>query len=180
MRIIAGTYKGRKLIAPKNDARPTLDRTKETLFNILQFMVEGRDVLDIFAGSGALGLEAISRGARSAAFVDSDQKSVDAVKKNCELVGCQASIIKADYAQALARLRPAKFGLVFVDPPYGQDLCPRCLELLCAHDLLTEDAVVACEHERDSELPEKVACLAKFKTRGVGRAKFSFFRIGEE
>lgn len=181
MRIIAGSHKGRKLTAPKNNARPTLDRAKETLFNILQFSIAGRDVLDVFAGSGALGLEAVSRGANSAVFVDSDQKSVEAIEKNCKLIGCRADVIKGNFVQALSRLKPRKFSLVFVDPPYeNEDYCQTCLGTLCANELLTTDAIVACEHKRGTELPDKIACLAKFKERAVGIATFSFYEMGEK
>ncbi|HPG92480.1 MAG TPA: 16S rRNA (guanine(966)-N(2))-methyltransferase RsmD [Clostridia bacterium] len=179
MRIIAGSQRGRKIVAPKNEARPTLDRSKETLFNIIQFEIKGKDVLDIFAGSGALGLEAYSRGAKSVTFIDNDFHSNEAIKRNCSVCGCDGNIIKADFAQALQRLSGEKFGLVFIDPPYETDFCVTAMQMLNQYHLLDSGAIVACEHKRDTVLPEKIYNLTVFKTRAVGIANFTFYKYGE-
>jgi len=180
MRIIAGKHRGRKLVAPKNEARPTLDRSKETLFNIIQFDIAGKNVLDIFAGSGALGLEAHSRGASSVTFIDNDFNSIEAIKRNCSACACGGNVIKADFAQALQRLLGEKFGLVFIDPPYETDFCVTAMQMLNQYHLLSDGAIVACEHKRDTVLPEKVYNLSVYKTRSVGIANFTIYKYGEE
>ena len=125
MRVVAGTYKGQRLEAPRRATRPTADRVKEALFSILG-PVEGLSVLDLFAGSGALGIEALSRGAQSATFVDSDAAAARAIRSNLERLGVSgAQVVRAD---ALAFLRSAarqgeRWGLVLCDPPYR--LAPR-------------------------------------------------------
>jgi 16S rRNA (guanine966-N2)-methyltransferase len=122
LRLIAGSYKGRKLHSPEGSStRPTSARVREALFSMLGD-VSGLAVLDLFAGSGALGLEAISRGAGPATFIDSDKKATDCIRKNLDLVGAEGVVIESDWNNALGRLAGdgARFDLVFVDPPYSQ------------------------------------------------------------
>jgi 16S rRNA (guanine966-N2)-methyltransferase len=179
MRIIAGKYKHRNLAAPKNESRPTLTRGRETLFNIIQFDIAGRDVLDLFAGSGSLGLEACSRGAASVTFIDSDPLSIEAIRQNCALVGQEAKIIKGDYALSLARLKGQKFSLVFIDPPYNMDVCAHAVSLLVKYDLLTDDAIVVCEHDKDKQIPDNIDGMTVYKDRVVGVTKFSIYHKGD-
>lgn len=125
MRIIAGKCKGRKLETPCTDMRPTLDRTKETLFNILQTEVPDAAVLDLFAGSGSLGLEAYSRGAKRIVFADIDRRATETIKRNCNKVGCDAPVLTAPFETAAAQLGE-KFDLVFIDPPLqAESILPR-------------------------------------------------------
>ena len=140
MRVVAGEFKGRRLRAPRGGAtRPTADRVREALFSMLGD-VDGLRVLDLFAGSGALGIEALSRGAREAVFVDSDPRAVAAIRRNLEAVGAHAAVFQGDALVAIARAQ-APYDLVFVDPPY--DSAPRL-----AGALAERLAAVASENAR--------------------------------
>ena len=124
MRIITGAARGKRLVTPEGrDVRPTPERVKEGLFSALQFDIEGRRVLDLFAGSGQLGLEALSRGAESAVFVDASDSSVKIVKQNIELTGFEnkAKVFRSDYASFAAACRDT-FDIAFLDPPYNAGL----------------------------------------------------------
>ena len=135
MRVIAGTARSLQLkTVDSMDTRPTQDRIKETLFNILQFEVQGIDFLDLFAGSGGIGIEAISRGARRAVFVDNAQKSIRCIEEN--LTHCKFTeegvVIASDYMSALNRLRNAgyHFSVVFMDPPYNHGFERKAMDIL--------------------------------------------------
>jgi 16S rRNA (guanine966-N2)-methyltransferase len=132
MRIVAGTFRGRRLLAPKGqEIRPTSDRVREAIFSIIGPAVEGARVLDLFAGTGALGLEALSRGASEAVFVDQSVNAVRLIRSNVEICGVmdRVSIIHGTINQALRRLggQEEAFDLVFMDPPYGKGLVQRTL-----------------------------------------------------
>ena len=155
MRIVAGSARGRKLFSLEGmDVRPTTDKVKESLFNIIQFEVPGARVLDLFAGTGQLGLEALSRGAREAVFVDASKKSLATVKKNVALCGfsARAKLVGGDAMAYLARAE-GPFDLVFLDPPYHHGLCAEAFGLL--PPVLAEDAAVICETQADEALPER-------------------------
>lgn len=175
MRIIAGKNKGMTLTLPKNDFRPTMSNRRETLFNILQFDIEGARVLDLFAGCGALGLEAHSRGASRVVFVDDDALSVEAVKANCAKMKCGGEIIQSHYRNALSRLKE-KFDLIFVDPPYEKDYYYDCLRLISGFGLADENCIVLCEHKSDLPLPQKIDNLEKYKSKVMGKVTFTFYR----
>lgn len=149
MRIITGTARGVKLETLEGEAtRPTAERFKEALFSMIQFDVEGRDVLDLFGGSGQLGLEALSRGAATATFIDASREAADIIitnARNCKLFDrCRISAM-----DSLAYLRSAKgkqeFDIIFLDPPYAAGLMPDCLRLIADGNLLAEGGVIACE-----------------------------------
>lgn len=175
MRVIAGKYKGRTLVAPKQDARPTLDRMKETLFNILNFKLQHATVLDLFAGSGQLAIESLSRGAVRAVLCDNSRDAVAAIKANFDKIGLKAEIINCDYQQCLAMLN-CQFDIVFVDPPYRSDYYVDVLDKLCAYNLLCDDAVVVCEHLAEIDLPQAVSNLQVYDSRKIGTVKFDFYR----
>src|SRR5262245_8949602 len=146
MRIIAGRAKGRTLFAPKGKTtRPTLDRVREALFSILGEAVEGTSVLDLFAGTGALGLEALSRGAVHATFVEEDRRVAAVLQRNITSVGGDTRVLLKPLPRALANLAGNKFHLVFLDPPYDKNLLPSCLEGLLHNDLLHGAAILVCE-----------------------------------
>ncbi|MBI5419089.1 MAG: 16S rRNA (guanine(966)-N(2))-methyltransferase RsmD [Deltaproteobacteria bacterium] len=149
MRIVAGRWRGRTLRAPKGLAvRPTTDKVREAIFDILGERVAGAAALDLFAGSGALGLEALSRGAASAVFVESDRGAFAILMKNIESLGAEgAEVFLTDYRQALRRLRARemRFGLVFLDPPYGKRLAAESAAGLRRAGLLDPGAVVVVE-----------------------------------
>lgn len=153
MRIIAGEHRGRRLKTPPGlDVRPTSDRVREALFSILGDRVEGARVLDLFAGSGALAIEALSRGADSAVLVDSDRRAIDAIRANVEAIGpAEARVVQRD---ALAWLRTAsgEYDLVFLDPPYSsaRDLAGKLSQALPA--VLSKDAHIVTESDKRDPL----------------------------
>jgi 16S rRNA (guanine966-N2)-methyltransferase len=161
LRVIAGTAGGRKLVAPKGDARPTTDRLKEALFSSLGPRVQGATVLDLYAGSGALGIEALSRGATLARFVDRDRQAVAAIRANLEATGLGGDAAVSGVAVAtFLRAPPAEapFDLVFLDPPYDQpaDETAGVLATLTGPGWLAEGAtvVVECTAANRPELPQ--------------------------
>jgi 16S rRNA (guanine966-N2)-methyltransferase len=183
MRIIAGAWRGRRLAAPAGVAtRPTADRVRQALFDMLAHAawagrdaIEGARVLDAFAGSGALGLEALSRGARSATFIEADRAALAALRANIAAcrAGSRARIIAGD---ALIPPRGTPCSLVFLDPPYGRDLVPSAFTALAAADWIAADAIVVAETARGEPLVPPGALLAE-RTHGV--ARLSIWRHGE-
>ena len=174
MRIIGGTARSRVIEAPRGmDTRPTLDRVRENLFNILQDEVRGAAVLDLFAGSGALGLEALSRGAARAVLADHDREAHRVEARNTEKLGFgdRCEVLLGDWRQVLARLRGQRFDLVFLDPPYDMtDLREVTGQLL---PLLSPDAVVSVEHRRGG-MPAFADGYALRQTRLYGVAALTF------
>lgn len=156
MRIIAGEARGRKLYAPDGvETRPTADRVRESLYNILGRRVPGAQVLDLFAGSGALALEAISRGAEFAALCDVSREAAKVIERNIALLRAEDKtlFIRADWREALSRLRGRRFSLVFLDPPYRMmDVYASASEALRAEGLLEAEAVLVMEHAAKSPL----------------------------
>jgi 16S rRNA (guanine966-N2)-methyltransferase len=152
VRVVAGRFKGRTLHAPPGrTTRPTSDKVREALFSVLGD-IEGYDVLDLFAGSGALGIEALSRGATSAVFVDSDQTAVATIRRNLDGVGVEAPVQKREALRYLASA-DGRFELVFIDPPYSS--APRLGESLSAllPAVLLKDAVIVTESDKRAPLP---------------------------
>ena len=149
MRIIAGKAKGRILLAPPGEhTRPTSDKIRGALFNILYPRAEGAYVLDLFGGTGAFGLEALSRGAEKAVIVDNDRRAVEAIRRNLANVGGDADVIKADYLSAVGRLTD-RFDIVFLDPPYMMtEAYSKAITALIDRGRLNEGATVICERRR--------------------------------
>ena len=178
MRVITGLARGRKLKTVRgNDVRPTADRVKEGLFSAIQFDIEGRRVLDLFAGSGQLGIEALSRGAQSAVFVDSSDASLEAVKENLRAVGLQSSatVLKADFSDFLKTTR-LTFDIAFLDPPYAKGLLPEAMSLLTRS--MSEAGVIICEHPTEMSLPEEVGKFKLSRSYKYGKVMLSFYRRG--
>ena len=153
MRVITGEARGRRLREPSGmDIRPTTDKVKEAMFNIIQFDIEGRNVLDLFGGSGQLGIEALSRGAESAVFVDNAQASLKLIAENLKTVGFEnrARVIKGDSISFLASAE--KFGLILLDPPYDSDLLDRALQNIIKFDKLKENGIMVCESKAEKQL----------------------------
>ena len=173
MRIVAGKYRGRVLASFRgDDVRPTSDRVKESLFQILGAKLVGARVLDLFCGSGALGLESLSRGAREAVFNDVSRDSLAICKKNLAALGVVAHVTCLDYRACLSRTA-GKFGVVFADPPYKMDCAGEILSLVAARGLLEEDGAVVYESEREENAP---AGWERYDLRNYGRTKIAFFR----
>ena len=178
MRVIAGTAKGRKLVAPPGNAtRPTPARVREALFSILAAHLSGAAVLDIFAGTGSLGMEALSRGARVACFIESDRRALAALCHNVKSFGGAAEVLAMPATAALnhlARLR-RRFDLVFMDPPYTHGLLAPVLASVAAAKLLKEDGVIVCEHHGHTPAPPAPPGFTAISTRIFGDVAISLF-----
>ena len=174
MRVITGTARGRKLREPKDRAvRPTTDMVKEAIFSIVQFDVPGRRVLDLFAGTGQLGIEALSRGARECVFVDNSPASLALVRENLDICGMKAAVIRSD---ALAYLRGCgKYDLVFVDPPYQAGLYGDVLHALFSFDILNEGGIILVESMRGESMPEAEPPYARGKTYNYGKISLTIY-----
>ena len=175
MRVITGTARGRRLVAPVGlDVRPTTDKVKEAVFSALQFRLDGADVLDLFAGSGQMGIEALSRGAASAVFVDSSQKAVNCVAGNLRSAGMTdlAQVIKRDSYDYI-KLTARSFDLIILDPPYRQGHIGKLLPL--AAKKLREDGIIVCEYESEMPPPEPVEGLILRKNYRYGKIAITIF-----
>ena len=174
MRVITGSARGRKLKTPENyDIRPTTDNVKESVFNIIQFDIEGRRVLDLFAGTGQLGIECLSRGASSAVFVDQSREAVKIVKENLKACGLTGTVVQSD---ALSFLRTCgKFDIIFVDPPYDSDLYESVLNTVNSIDILSDGGIIICESRRERALPEMTAPYKKRREYTYGKVKLCIY-----
>lgn len=177
MRIIGGQYRSRVLASFKGEEiRPTADRVKESLFNILSPRLYGARVLDLFCGSGALGLESLSRGAREAVFNDLSKDSLGVLRKNVAMLGVQqqAKILNYDYLQCLALLR-GTFDIIFIDPPYRLEYGINALNAVMEHDLLAQKGVAVFERDRPFEEAGLTDRLVLIDERKYGKTYLSFF-----
>lgn len=174
MRVITGSARGRRLKTPENyDIRPTTDNVKESVFNIIQFDIEGRKVLDLFAGTGQLGIECLSRGAESVVFVDQSREAVKIVRENLKNCGMQAPVLQQDAVSFLRNC--GKFDLVFVDPPYDSGLYETVLETINLVDILSEGGIIICEARREKALPEMAAPYYKRREYNYGKVKICIY-----
>ena len=154
MRVIAGTARSLKLTAPKGmEVRPTTDRIKETLFNILSPDIYGAVFLDLFCGSGAIGIEALSRGANKCVFVDASDTSLACTKANLEhtKLADRAVVLRREAASAVVKLAGDRFDIVFMDPPYGKQLEKQVLEHMARYDILSDNGIVIVEADAATE-----------------------------
>jgi 16S rRNA (guanine966-N2)-methyltransferase len=185
MRVIAGTFRSRQLKSLKGNAlRPTSDRLRETLFNIIADRVPGARFLDLYAGTGAIGIEALSRGASEAVFVEKHGPAATLIRKNLESLGIRsgARVMNLDTSKALEKLATepssaAGFDLVFLDPPYAEtDEYRKVLQALGNAKLLAGDCVVIAEHRHTLELPETAGELQRVRVLRQGDASLTFYR----
>lgn len=183
MRVITGTARGRRLKELQGrDTRPTTDKVKEGMFNILQFDIEGRRVLDLFAGTGQLGIEALSRGAAHATFVEQRGDAVKLIRENLELCGFSdcSRVVTGDAMSFLASLRE-RFGLILLDPPYESDLLEKALAHIARYDLLMPQGIIMAESAADKQLPALAAPYGIYREYRYGRIKLTVYhRDGEE
>ena len=182
MRIVAGTAKGRALVGPKDTSkhiRPTADRVRETIFNILGQVFEGESVLDLYAGTGALALESLSRGAARAVLVDQDREALALCRTNAEALGFldRVEILAQPVGRTAMTLRGRAFDLVFADPPYASRMVASVLELVEAGALLAAGGVLIVEHDKREEAPEALGAFTRTDQRKFGDTLVSFFRI---
>jgi len=186
MRVIAGTFRSRQLKSLKGLAlRPTSDRLRETLFNVLGSAVAGSRFLDLFAGTGAIGIEAMSRGASEVVFVENHPPAASLIRRNLESLGIQSgvTVLGVDVLRGLGMLVSRKdtarhaFNYVFLDPPYAaaEDYL-RVLEFIAGADLLASGGIVLAEHGRKFDLPDVFGALRRFRILKQGDAALSFYR----
>ena len=183
MRIIAGAYKGRRLVTPRGDVtRPTADQVRIALMDTLMPWLPDARLLDLFAGAGGVGLEALSRGATHVTFVERDARAVAALRDNVAALGVIAAVhvVRDDVIRALAGLarRQERFGVVFLDPPYEADLTAPTLGTLGEGAVLADGALVVAQHLTKRAPPEIAGVLRAFRTRRFGETTLTFFRAG--
>ena len=179
MRIVSGIAKGKKLCTPEgHDVRPTIDRVKEAVFSSLQFDLEGRRVLDLFAGSGQLGLESLSRGAACCDFVDGSAKSIDVIKTNVKNCGMQdkSDVSFCDSFDFISRTNKV-FDIAFLDPPYGQGLIGEIMPILVQK--MSNYGVIVCEHNDVEKLNDSYGEFEKQKVKRYGKVYVTFYRKSE-
>jgi 16S rRNA (guanine(966)-N(2))-methyltransferase RsmD len=182
MRIIGGKFRSTVLAEfPGEDVRPTSDRVKESLFNILSLKLYGARVLDLFSGSGALGLESLSRGAGEVVFNDCAKTSIAILKKNLAALKItpnsnEAKVMNCDYLVCLEQVR-GQFDLIFIDPPYRFDFGEKALQKIAQRGLLTENGIAV--YERDRPFEGGILGLEKYDERKYGKTYLTFFRKGE-
>ena len=176
MRIISGLYKGSVLQSPKS-IRPTQDNVRKALFDILGDM-EGVSFLELFAGSGAVGLEALSQGAAEAVFVEKDKQAVRVLQENLLSIKCQgARVINKDVFDVIPDFfRDTRaFDIIFLDPPYYQELAKKTLQMLGGYDILSRCGYCVAQHFKKDALPERIAHLALVKQAVYGDSVLSFY-----
>ena len=174
MRVISGTVRGKRLKEPSDySIRPTTDMVKEALFNIIQFDIEGRRVLDLFAGTGQLGIECLSRGAASVTFVDQSKESVAIVKQNLKICGFEARVVQTDSIGFLSRAD--KYDIILLDPPYATNLLDKALEIINSVDILSEGGIIVCESGREKSMPDMNLPYFKRKEYNYGKVKLTTY-----
>lgn len=179
MRVITGLARGRRLKEPTgHDIRPTTDMVKEAVFNIIQFDIEGRRVLDLFAGTGQMGIEALSRGAASAVFTDESSEAVKIIRENLKRANLEkdARVLQTDAVRFLANA--GKFDLIFVDPPYHTKLLENVIFAIQQFDILNEGGIIVCESAPEKLVPELENPYYKGKEYKYGKVKITV--VGRE
>ena len=159
MQIITGKYRARKLVAPEGaETRPTLARVKESIFSVLPLSHDGFITLDLFAGSGAYGLESLSRGAKKTYFVDESKNAIRAIITNTKNIKEQFQVLNTDCFSALKEFnsKNIKFDLIFLDPPYKSELGEKTIAFIESHDMLSQNGLIVYEHLNDKKLLPKL------------------------
>lgn len=178
MRIITGDYRGRKLETPVGrEVRPTSDKVKEAVFNILMNDTCDSVCVDLFAGTGNLGLEALSRGARRCYFCDISRDSISLIKRNIEKCGAtdKSIVFAGDYTKTLTKIKE-KADVFFLDPPYRAGLYENCLEIIDSLDLLADNGIIITEHGVRDAMPSAVGSLVNFRTKRYGTIMVSLYK----
>ncbi len=174
MRIISGKFKGKPLESPKDDrVRPTTDKVKETIFNVIQWSIADSRVLDLFAGSGALGIEAISRGANEVIFVDNNASSLELVNKNLKKIDGNFKVYRNDFKDALKKI-DGKLDLIFVDAPFASINGEKAVEFAMELDLLSENGIIVYEHATSMAFEKEIVEKYVRKTKVMGMITVDF------
>lgn len=178
MRVIAGTARSIPLLTREGlDTRPTADRVKEAEFNIIQFEIEGRAVLDLFGGSGQLGIECLSRGAKEAVIVDESSEAIRIIRENLRRTKLteKAQVVQSDYRTYLANCTK-QFQLIFLDPPYKENFLENALNRISEIDILSSGGIILCEHPSDKAISAEYPGLNRGKTYRYGKTALTVFR----
>lgn len=179
MRVITGLARGRVLKTLEGeDVRPTTDRVKEAIFSIIQFEIEGREVLDLFAGSGQLGIEALSRGAAYATFTDLSKDAVSVIKSNLLTTGLHknSAVLQSD-AMTFLRNTKKKFDIIFMDPPYSKGILQKALPL--AAEVVSDGGVIICEHPYGEEMPQKAGKFEIYREYKYSKLALTVYRLSQ-
>ncbi|MPN01629.1 Ribosomal RNA small subunit methyltransferase D [bioreactor metagenome] len=179
MRVIAGSAKGRRLKTTKGqNTRPTLDKVKSAIFNIIQFELEGKIVLDLFCGSGALGLEALSRGAGRCTFVDSDREALDMARENAQFCGLldQSGFINKPFDWFVKNYQGPSFDIILLDPPYKKGYISNAVSLLQSCGLISGHAIIICESECSETMPGQFGDIGLYREYVYGHTKVSVYK----
>lgn len=178
MRITGGEARGRQIACPDGLAlRPTGSKMRQAFFNILANKLNEASFLDLCAGSGLMGLEALSRGAASLIAVEEDRKVARAIEANLKLLGYDGEVICGDVRKVLPVLAGSEFEIIFADPPYKSALAPCILELIEKHSLLRKNGSCVIEHLKNIEMPEQVGLMKRISHRNYGQSSFSFYEL---
>ena len=176
MRVIAGKAKGKQLKTPEGMlTRPTTDRVKEALFSILQFDLPGTRVLDLFGGTGQLGIEALSRGAKEAVFVDAREEACRLIRENLKRAGFTGQVVRGDYLTYLDQCRE-KFDIIFLDPPYAEVFLENALNRITEIDILQSGGIITTERPLGKELPWDFPGYDRSRDYKYGKILLTFYR----
>ena len=181
MRVITGTARGRRLKELTGmETRPTTDRVKEGIFNIIQFDLEGRRILDLYAGTGQLGIEALSRGAAGAVFVEQRRDAAELVRDNLKItqLSDKGRLVNGEALSFLSAARE-KFDIIFVDPPYAADLWENTLNAISRFDILSNHGIIICESPMEKEMPEMAPPYYLHRTYRYGQIKVTTYHREE-
>ena len=185
LRVISGKARGLKLDTPKNqDVRPTTDRVKESLFNMINSYIMDSNILDLFAGTGSLGIECLSRGAKNCVFVDKSKDSINIVRSNVKKVSVdnESTILNVDFKDAVKRLstQNQKFDVIFMDPPYYENMFIECLKSIDKFNLLDEDGIIVVEHDTKDLFEDSIGRLNKSREKKYGNTTLTFYKLEEQ
>ncbi|MCC3865822.1 16S rRNA (guanine(966)-N(2))-methyltransferase RsmD [Terrisporobacter petrolearius] len=184
MRVISGKARGLKLNAPKNDdVRPTTDRVKESLFNMINPYIIDSNILDLFAGTGSLGIECLSRGANKCIFIDNSKESINIIKSNIKKarVENESIVLNLDFKSAInsLALKNEKFDVIFMDPPYYKNMFSDALGSIDNKNLLKEDGIIVVEHDTKDRFPDNIGRLYKSRDKKYGNTTLTFYKVEE-
>ncbi len=183
MKITGGKDRSRLIKTPRlKDIRPTLDKIRKAIFDILQNEIADKVILDLFSGSGAIGLEAISRGAKIVYFIEREKACIDVINENIELLKYEdrANVLRGDVFKAIREFGEIreKFDIIIMDPPYRRDLAKKALLKISVYDIIKPSGFVIAEHSKTEKLPERIDLLQLYRQISYGDTVLSFYRLG--
>lgn len=179
MRVISGSAKGLNLKTIEgNSTRPTRDMVKEALFSILMNQIQNSSFLDLFSGSGAIGIEALSRGAKFCMFIDLNPACIKVIKENIEKAKFNdfSEVYNTDYKKAINKLKEESFDIIYIDPPYNKEMSVDAIRLISEKNILTKDGIIVLETDTNELVPDSIGIYEKFNYKRYGRNILSLFR----